>query len=56
MKGIVWELGEMKIQLCLDTKLVNKHPYKLNPKYKEKVWHELANIIDVGIIVPIERL
>jgi hypothetical protein len=37
MKGIVGSLGEMKIQLTLDTKLVKRRPYQVNPKYKEKM-------------------
>jgi hypothetical protein len=37
MKGIVGELGEMKIPLKPDAKPVNKIPYQLNPMYKKKV-------------------
>lgn len=37
MKGITRELGEMKIPLKHDAKPVKQRPYRLNPKYKEKV-------------------
>jgi len=37
MKGIARELGKMKIPLKLGVKLVRQRPYRLNPKYKEKV-------------------
>lgn len=37
MKGIVIELGEMKIPLKPDVKPMKQHPYHLNPRYKEKV-------------------
>ena len=37
LKGIVGDLGNMKITLKLDKKPIKKHPYQLNPKYKEKV-------------------
>jgi len=36
VKGIVGDLGVMKIMLKPDAKPVNQHPYRLNPKYKEK--------------------
>ena len=37
MKGIVGDLGEMKIPLRPDAKPSKKHLYRLNPRYKEKV-------------------
>jgi len=37
MKGIIKELGVIKIPLKQDAKLVNKIPYRLNIKYKERV-------------------
>jgi hypothetical protein len=54
MKGITRSLGAMKIQLKLHAKLVKRRPYRLNPKYKEKVCKELDRILDAGIIVPIK--
>ena len=37
MKGILGDLGEMKIPLNPDAKSVKQRPYQLNPWYKEKV-------------------
>jgi hypothetical protein len=37
MKGIVGELGEMKIPLKGDDKPVKKRPYRLNLAYKKMV-------------------
>ena len=37
MKGIVGNLGEMKIPLRPDAKPSKQCPYRLNPRYKEKV-------------------
>jgi hypothetical protein len=36
-------------------KPVKRRPYRLNPKYKEKVHKELDRMLDVGIIVPMEE-
>ena len=55
MKGIVGDLGEMKIPMKPDAKLVKKLPYRLNPRYKEKVKDELDHMLDAGIIEPIEE-
>jgi hypothetical protein len=41
MKGIKGPMGEMRIPLNLDAKLLKQIPYRLNPKYKEKVKIEL---------------
>ena len=41
MKGIIGDLGEMKIPLKPDAKYVEQQPYRLNPRYKEKVKIEL---------------
>jgi hypothetical protein len=45
----------MKIQLNPDAKPVKRRPYWLNPKYKEKVHKKLDQMLDVGIIVPVEE-
>ena len=37
LKGIIEDLGVMKITLKPDAKLVKQRSYRLNPKYKEKV-------------------
>ena len=55
MKGILGDLGEMKIPLKPDAKLVRQRPYHLNPWYKERVKFELDRILDAGIIEPVEE-
>ena len=56
MKGILGDLGVMRISLKVDAKRVKQHPYRLNPRYKEKVRHGLDKMIAVGIIEPVEDL
>ena len=46
MKGIVGDLGEMKIPLRPDGKPSKHRPYQLNPRYKEKVKEELDLMLD----------
>jgi hypothetical protein len=48
-------MGEMRIPLKLDVKPVKKRPYRLNPKYKEKVKIELDRMLEAGIIEPVEE-
>ena len=55
MKGILGDLGVMKIPLKEGAKPVKQHPYRLNPRYKEKVRQELDKMITIGIIEPIEE-
>jgi hypothetical protein len=55
MKGVKGPMGEMKIPLKEDARLVKKRPYRLNPKYKKKVKTELDRMMEVGIIQPIEE-
>ena len=55
MKGIVDDLGEMKIPLKPYANLVKQQPYRLNPRYKEKVKEELDHMLDAGIIEPVEE-
>ena len=55
MKGIKGPMGVMRIPLKLDARPVKKRPYRLNPKYKEKVNIELDIILEAGIIEPIEE-
>ena len=52
MKGIVKNLGEMKIPLNPNAKCLKQHPYRLNLRYKEKVKAEFDCMIDAGIIGP----
>ena len=46
MKVIVGYLGEMKIPLKPDARLVKQRPYRLNPCYKEKVKVELDHMLE----------
>jgi hypothetical protein len=55
MKGIKGTMGEMRIPLKPEVKPVKKIPYRLNPKYKEKVKIELDRMLEAGIIEPIEE-
>jgi hypothetical protein len=55
MKGVKGPMGEMKIPLKPDASLVMHRPYRLNPKYKEKVKIELDRMMEVGIIEPVEE-
>jgi hypothetical protein len=55
MKGIKGPMGEMRIPLKPDARTVKKRPYKLKPKYKEKVKIELDRMLEVGIIEPVEE-
>ena len=53
LKGIVKDLGVVKIMLNLDVKPVKQRSYWLNPKYKEKMRQELEKMMDANIIEPI---
>ena len=55
MKGILRDLGVMRIPLKEGAKLVKQRPYRLNPKYKEKVRKELYKMLTAGIIEPVEE-
>jgi len=55
LKGIIGDLGMMKITLKLDMKPIKQRPYRLNPKYKEKVCLELDKMLEAGIIEPMEE-
>ena len=55
MKGIVRDLGVMRIPLKEDARLVKQRPYRLNPRYKEKVKDEIDKMLAAGIIEPVEE-
>jgi hypothetical protein len=55
MKGIKGPMGEMRIPLKPDAMPVKQRPYRLNPKYKEKVKIELDRMLEAGIIEPVEE-
>ena len=50
MKGILGDIGMIKIPLKHDAKPVRQCPYRLNPKYKEKVKMKLDKMLATGII------
>ena len=55
MKGILGDLGEMKISLNPDAKPVRQRSHRLNLRYKERIKVELDQMLDVGIIEPVEE-
>ena len=55
MKGILGDLGDMKIMLNPDAKPVRQRSYRLNPWYKERVKDELDWMLDAEIIEPVEE-
>ena len=55
LKGIIGDLGVMKITLKPDAKLIKQRPYHLYPKYKERVCLELDKMLVAGIIEPAEE-
>jgi hypothetical protein len=55
MKGIKGPMGEMKIPLKPDARLVKQIPYILNHKYKEKVNIELDRMLEARIIETVEE-
>ena len=55
MKGILADFSVMGIPLKEGAKPVKQCPYRLNPKYKEKVRKELDKMLAAGIIEPVEE-
>jgi len=55
LKGIIGDLGVMKITLKSDAKPVKQRPYRLNPKYKEKVCLEIDKMLAASIIEHVEE-
>jgi hypothetical protein len=53
MKGIVDELGEMRIPLKPNAKLLRQGLYKLNLKYKDNVKVEIEKMLEARIIEPV---
>ena len=56
LKGLVQEMGEMKIDIKLDARQIKKRSYKLVHKYKKIVKKEIDNMLATGIIYPIDQL
>ena len=55
MKGILGDPRKMKILLKPNAKPVQQRPYRLNPRYKDHVKTEIDQMLDVGIIDPVEE-
>ena len=55
LKGLVHEMGEMKINTKPDVRTVKKRPYKIAHNYKEIVKKEIDNMIVASIIYPIDQ-
>jgi hypothetical protein len=55
LKGIKGDLGEMKIELNPDSRPVKHRPYHLNPRVKEKVKKDIDMILEVGLILPVDK-
>ena len=56
MKGIIGDLGVMKIPIKPDVKLIKQKAYRLNLKYMKKVKIDLDKMIATRIIEPVEEL
>ena len=54
LKGLVHEMGEMKIDTKPDVQPVKKRSYKLAHKYKEIVKKEIDNMLATGMIYRID--
>ena len=50
-----WWYRSDKIPLKLDAKPIKQRPYRLNPKYKQKVGMELDKMLAAGIIELVEE-
>ena len=50
LKGIIEDLGVMKITLKPNANPIKHRPFRLNLKYKEKVRVELDKMLAAGII------
>eukprot|EP00253_Pinus_taeda_P034916 PITA_34916 len=55
LKGILGDLGVMKINLKPNVKAMKQRPYQLNLKYKEKVHKEQDKMLEARIIEPVDE-
>jgi hypothetical protein len=55
MKGIIGELGEMKILLRAEARSSRQRPYKLNLIYKQKSKVKINRMLEAGIIESVEE-
>jgi hypothetical protein len=46
----------MKIPLKPGAKPMHQRPYRLNPRYKEKIKDEIDRMLDAIIIEPVRRI
>ena len=53
MKGIKGKMGEMKIEIKLDSKPIRKQPYQLNPRIKKNVTEETDKTLATKLIFPL---
>ena len=53
LKGLVEEMGEMKIDLLSEATPIKQKPYKIAHKYKEIVKTKIDNI---GLIVQVQKV
>jgi hypothetical protein len=55
MKGIVVEIGEMKIRLRAEEIPIIQQAYRINLIYKKKFKDDIDRMLEVGIIEPVEE-
>ena len=55
IKGIEGELGEMKIPLISEERLIKQRPYRLNMIYKKKFKVEIYRMLEDGIIEHVDE-
>jgi hypothetical protein len=55
MKGIAGEIGEIRIPLKPGTKPVKQRPYRMKPRYKEKVKEEIDCMLKEGVIESVQE-
>lgn len=55
MKGIIGDLGVMRIPLKEDVKPCKQRPYRMNLRYKEKVQAEINRMLETRISEPFEE-
>lgn len=56
LKGIIRELGEMKIVPKPNANSVKHWSYRLNPRVKEKVKKDIDKLWEAGLIFPVHEV
>jgi hypothetical protein len=54
LKGIPRSICELKIELIIDTRLIKKQPYQMNPNHVQRVRDDLDKLLDTQFIFFIE--